>query len=110
MRGRSTVPSNRRLPLVATIEDAIEVLSDPANQAGFGKGGMRIVDQSAVLATLAQKGASGEDARALVLEALGQIGGKVEDRADPRQSMRSGGSNRRVIEEWYVPPRRPLPE
>jgi hypothetical protein len=88
---------------VADVKDALEALTNPENLSGGGRRGMRAVNAQRVLDELGEKGAGEGEGRALVLEALGELGGKIETRPNPRQGLRQGGALRGATEDWYVP-------
>ena len=85
-----------------SVDDAITLLTDPATPSSFGTGGMRAIEADRVVAKLREDGASDLDARAAGLEALDQIGGRVE-RKMHTGGQRGGRSRTEPLEVWLVP-------
>jgi hypothetical protein len=89
---------------VATVEDAIEVLTDRANLASFGETGSawRAVNDSLVLRELRRRGESEAAARNLCLEALERLGGRIEQQTRTG-GLQAGRQRQHRLEVWYIP-------
>ena len=88
-------------------DDVLQELTDRGNLSNSGdpESHWCAVSISSVLNALTERGLDEPEARDLALEALDELGGRVETR-----SMRGGlaadrqaGRNNRVAEAWYVP-------
>jgi hypothetical protein len=90
--------------LVATIEDVLELLTDPANRSrARARGGMAQMNPTAIINELRSRSAEDEvEARALALDALAQLGG--EDRSFFHTGLGRGTWPRRErIDDFWVP-------
>jgi hypothetical protein len=86
------------------VEDAIKVVTDPANLSSGGdrRTGLRAVNEHRAVDALRAQGAGRAEARTLAAEAVREIGGRVESRVETG-GMAAGRDTRRVAETWYVP-------
>ena len=86
------------------VQDAIEVVTDPANLAGFSdrRTGMRAVNEHKAVAALRGQGAGRAEARDLAIEAVRELGGSIQSRVRSG-GMAAGRDTRRVVETWLVP-------
>jgi hypothetical protein len=81
-----------------TVDDAIRLLTDRANQAmGLPVDGMVEMRPHATIGRLAEMGASHERAIALIEEALGRLGGELrDDSLSPLETQEAGEARSRV--------------
>ena len=95
------------LARVAIRDDVLQELTDRGNLSNSGdpEALWCAVSISSVLNALSERGLDEPEARDLALEALDELGGRVET-----QTVRGGlsadrraGRNERVAEAWYVP-------
>ena len=89
---------------VASIDDAITALTDPANVSQLGHSGPRrrfAVKQKRIIARLRDMGAGKAEARTLALQGLEKVGGEVIEGAN-----RGGvpGRHTESVENWVIPP------
>lgn len=89
---------------VPDLEDAVKLVTDPANVSRMGVTGPRqlfAVKQNRVLKTLRESGAGKAEARELALKALEKVGGSAEIRAS--RGAQAGDRGEREVESWWVP-------
>jgi hypothetical protein len=86
------------------VQDAIKVVTDPANLAGASDhhSDVREVNEQRAVTALREQGAGRAEARTLAAEAVRELGGRVDSRVQSG-GMAAGRDTRRVIETWYVP-------
>jgi hypothetical protein len=87
------------------VDDAVKLITDPANVSRMGATGPRelfAVRQNRVLRALRDGGAGKAEARELALKALEQVGGGAEIRAS-RGAPKAGSRGEREVESWWVP-------
>src|SRR3954452_16583613 len=99
---RSTFRS-RRLAPVATIDDAIELLTDPQFRAGEAVGGFAPMRGAEIVEELRRRDASEDEARKLVRDALRKLRG-----LDKSHEQRGGGKagerqRQQWIDDFWVP-------
>jgi hypothetical protein len=87
---------------MASVDDAVAVLTDRANVSELGGAGPRrfAVKQKRVIARLREAGAGKAEARTLALQAVERVGGEVvegSDRAGP------GRRHSESVESWIIP-------
>jgi hypothetical protein len=91
---------------VATVDDAIEVLTDPALKAKGGRprpNYVRMRPDDVIGALLRREAGDKGEARALVIEALDKLGGEIRTRFD-QGGVRAGARSRhQEIDEFWVP-------
>jgi len=88
---------------MATVDDAVETLTDPRNLSELGGSGTErrfSVKQKQVIARLREAGAGKAEARTLALQGLEKLGGEVVE-----GSQRGGVMARHTdsVESWVVP-------
>jgi hypothetical protein len=88
---------------MASIEDAVSALTDPANVSELGGSGPErrfAVKQKRVIAKLRDAGAGKAEARALALQAVEKVGGEIVE-----GSNRAGvpGRHTASVESWVIP-------
>jgi hypothetical protein len=86
------------------LEDAVKLVTDPANVSRMGATGPQerfAVKSNRVLRALRDGGAGKAEARELALNALGQVGGGAEVRAG--RAGQRGERGEREVESWWVP-------
>jgi hypothetical protein len=86
---------------VPTVDDAVKLLTDPANVTRMRSSGPQerfAVKQNRVLRGLREDGAGKAEARELALQALDKIEGGVEI-----HTGRSSQAGSREVEDWWVP-------
>jgi hypothetical protein len=89
---------------VPKLQDAVNLITDPANVTRLGATGPQerfAVNSNRVLRALRNDGAGKAEARELALEALTKVGGGAELRA--ARGTQPGGRNERELEDWWVP-------
>ena len=95
------------LARVAIRDDVVQELTDRGNLSNSGDPGALwcAVSISSVLNALRERGLDEPEARDLALEALDELGGRVETQSMPGglAATRRAGRNNRVAEAWYVP-------
>jgi hypothetical protein len=87
---------------------ALQELTDPKNlSASFGdsESEWRLVSISSVLNALNEGGLDEPQARELALEALDELGGRIETQTmgGGLAASRRSGRSQRAVEAWYVP-------
>jgi hypothetical protein len=96
---------------VPDVKDAIEVVTDPANVVARGDthSDMRVVREKRAVAAVREQGAGRSEARALIREAVEELGGRVE--SEVRAAGRTvGPDTKKAAEIWYVPADKVRPE
>jgi hypothetical protein len=88
---------------MASIDDAVEALTDPRNLSELGGSGTErrfAVKQKQVIARLREAGAGKAEARTLALQAVEKVGGEVTE-----GSHRGGVMARHTdsVESWVIP-------
>lgn len=88
---------------MASLDDAIEALTDPRNLSELSGGGSErrfAVKQKQVIARLREGGAGKAEARTLALQAVEKLGGEITE-----GSQRGGVMARHTdsVETWVVP-------
>jgi hypothetical protein len=88
---------------VAELNDAIEVVTDPANLiVSDSHSNMRRVNAKRAMSALRDRGAGKGEARALITEAVQKLDGRVE--AEVRTAGRTVGPDaRNASDVWLVP-------
>jgi hypothetical protein len=100
----SLIPSSRTLADMAEVDDAVRLITDPANVTRMGQTGpdeQFAVKQNRVLRVLRDAGAGKAEARELALKALEKVGGGAElhvSRGTP-----AVGRGDATEEHWWVP-------
>jgi hypothetical protein len=87
------------------LEDAVQLVTDPANVSRMGATGPQerfAVKSKRVLRVLRDGGAGKAEARELALKALEKVGGGAELQTS-RGSQPAGGRGESAIEDWWVP-------
>jgi hypothetical protein len=88
---------------MASIEDAVNALTDPKNLSELGGGGEErrfSVKQKQVIARLREGGAGKAEARSLALQAVEKVGGEITEgshRGDPMARHTDS------VENWVIP-------
>ena len=86
------------------VQDAIKVVTHPANLVGAGDRhtGERAVNEARAVRALREQGAGKAEARALIREAAQELGGRVD--SEVRFAGRATGPDTKTaVEIWYVP-------
>ena len=88
---------------MAEVKDAIEVVTDPANLiASDSHSNMRRLNAKRAVSALRDRGAGKGEARALITEAVQELGGRVE--AEVRATGRTVGPDAtNASDVWLVP-------
>jgi hypothetical protein len=90
---------------VPDVEDAVKLVTDPANVSrshGSGTQEVYAVKHTRVLKRLREDGAGKAEARELALQALEKVGGGAEVSAG-RGNPQAGSRGEREVENWWVP-------
>ena len=88
---------------MASIDDAVNALTDPKNLSELGGGGEErrfSVKQKQVIARLREGGAGKAEARSLALQAVEKVGGEITEgshRGDPMARHTDS------VENWVIP-------
>jgi hypothetical protein len=89
---------------MADIEQALQLVTDPANVARMGATGPEqrfTVNSKRVIRALRDAGAGKAEARELALEALEKVGGAAE--VSQSRGAQRGARGERHLESWWVP-------
>ena len=87
-----------------TVDDAVELITDPANVTRMRSSGPDerfAVKQNRVLRALRENGAGKAEARELALQALDKVAGGAE--VHTGRAPQAGGRGDREVEDWWVP-------
>jgi hypothetical protein len=90
---------------MAELDDAVKIITDPANVTRMGKTGPQeqfAVNQNRVMRALRNAGAGKAEARELALKALEKVEGGAEIHAT-RGAQAAGGRGEATEEHWWVP-------
>lgn len=90
---------------MADLDDAVKLVTDPANVTRLGQTGpgeQFAVNQNRVVRALRGAGAGKAEARELALKAVERVGGGAEVRAS-RGAQAVGGRGDATAEHWWVP-------
>jgi hypothetical protein len=89
---------------VPTVDDAVKLLTDPANVTRMRASGPQerfAVKQNRVLRALREDGAGKAEARELALQALDKVEGGVE--VHTGRGTQAGSRSDSEVEDWWVP-------